>query len=534
MHKNRDHMSDLIDDPSPGQNTPEFTVSEISGAVKKTIEGAFGRVRVRGEVGRVMLARSGHLYFDVKDDRSVIAAVSWKGQVSRLSIMPEEGMEVIVSGKITTFGSQSKYQINVDDVVVAGEGALMAMLEKRKKALAAEGLFAPERKKKIPFLPEVIGVVTSPSGAVIRDILHRLRDRFPRKVLIWPVAVQGDACAPQVAAAIEGFNRLTPGGALPRPDLLIVARGGGSIEDLWGFNEEVVARAAAASEIPLISAVGHETDTTLIDFVSDLRAPTPTAAAEHAVPVRLELLAWTEEQGTRLTRALEQGVNQRSQRLRDLSRALPRADALLDGPRQRLDTASLKLPVALTQMTQTRRVKLSEASAGLRPRALTARLAPLRDRLSMAANRLGPGLSRGTADRRREFDRLTARLDAGRITLANQQRAQALKDTATRLDNAYLSAVSRQKDRLAALERMRQTLGYTETLKRGYAVVRGDGDVVTTQAAASKAAALEIEFADGRLTLDGSASAPVTKALTPKPARKAKPKKDAPDQGSLF
>lgn len=525
---------DLIDDPTPGQNAPEFTVSEISGAVKKTIEGAFGRVRVRGEVGRVVLARSGHLYFDVKDDRSVIAAVSWKGQVSRLSIMPEEGMEVIVSGKITTFGNQSKYQINVDDVVVAGEGALMAMLEKRKKALAAEGLFAPERKKKIPFLPEVIGVVTSPSGAVIRDILHRLRDRFPRKVLIWPVAVQGDACAPQVAAAIEGFNRLTPGGALPRPDLLIVARGGGSIEDLWGFNEEIVARATAASDIPLISAVGHETDTTLIDFVSDLRAPTPTAAAEHAVPVRLELMAWTEEQGTRLTRALEQGVNQRSQRLRDLSRALPRADSLLDGPRQRLDTAGLKLPVALTQMTQARRVKLSEASAGLRPRALTARLAPLRDRLSMATSRLGPGLSRGTAQHRRELDRLAARLDAGRIAQANQQRNQALQDASARLDNAYLSAVSRQKDRLVALERMRQTLGYTETLKRGYAVVRGDGDVVTTQDAASKAKALEIEFADGRLTLDGSGPAPVTTAPTPKPARKAKPKKGAPDQGSLF
>ncbi|WP_432449484.1 exodeoxyribonuclease VII large subunit [Aliiroseovarius marinus] len=532
---------DLIDDPQPGENAPEFTVSEISGAVKKTIEGAFGRVRVRGEVGRVMLARSGHLYFDVKDDRSVIAAVSWKGQVSRLSIMPEEGMEVIVSGKITTFGSQSKYQINVDDVVVAGEGALMAMLEKRKKMLAAEGLFAPERKKRLPYLPEVIGVVTSPSGAVIRDILHRLRDRFPRKVLIWPVAVQGDACAPQVAAAIEGFNRLTPGGALPRPDLLIVARGGGSIEDLWGFNEEIVARAAAASDIPLISAVGHETDTTLIDFVSDLRAPTPTAAAEHAVPVRLELLAWTDEQGTRLTRALEQGVGQRGQRLRDLARALPRADALLDGPRQRLDTAGLKLPAALTQMTQTRRVKLTEAAAGLRPRALTARLTPLRDRLASATTRLGPGLSRGTAERRREFDRLALRLDAGRMHSANAQRAQVLADVSTRLDNAYLASVSRQKDRLVALERMRQTLGYTETLKRGYAVVRGDGDVVTTQAAAAQAQALEIEFADGKLSL-GDASKDVVKTTPkPKPAqpKSAQPKpaksgKADPDQGSLF
>ncbi|WP_371168501.1 exodeoxyribonuclease VII large subunit [Aliiroseovarius sp. 2305UL8-7] len=500
---------DLIDDPQPGENAPEFTVSEISGAVKKTIEGAFGRVRVRGEVGRVMLARSGHLYFDVKDDRSVIAAVSWKGQVSRLSIMPEEGMEVIVSGKITTFGNQSKYQINVDDVVVAGEGALMAMLEKRKKTLAAEGLFAPERKKKLPFLPEVIGVVTSPSGAVIRDILHRLRDRFPRKVLIWPVAVQGDACAPQVAAAIEGFNKLSPGGALPRPDLLIVARGGGSIEDLWGFNEEVVARAAAASDIPLISAVGHETDTTLIDFVSDLRAPTPTAAAEHAVPVRLELLAWTEEQGTRLTRSLEQALSQRGQRLRDVARALPRPDTLLDTPRQRLDTASHKLPAALRNVAQLRRVKLAEASAGLRPRVLTARLQPMRDSLEKAA----------------------ARLDPGRITETNKRRSMDVANMAGRLDRAYLANTKRHQDRLTALERMRQTLGYTETLKRGYAVVRGDGDVVTTQAAATQAKALEIEFADGRLALDGSATPKETPA---KAQRKAAPKKDAPDQGSLF
>ncbi|MCK8483179.1 exodeoxyribonuclease VII large subunit [Aliiroseovarius sp. S2029] len=500
-------MSDLIDDPTPGQNAPEFTVSEISGAVKKTIEGAFGRVRVRGEVGRVMLARSGHLYFDVKDDRSVLAAVSWKGQVSRLSIRPEEGMEVIVTGKLTTFGSQSKYQLNVDDVVVAGEGALMAMLEKRKKTLAAEGLFAPERKKKLPFLPEVIGVVTSPSGAVIRDILHRLRDRFPRKVLIWPVAVQGEACAPQVAAAIEGFNRLSPGGALPRPDLLIVARGGGSIEDLWGFNEEIVARAAAASDIPLISAVGHETDTTLIDFVSDLRAPTPTAAAEHAVPVRLELLAWTEEQGTRLTRSLEQTLTQRGQRLRDLARALPRPDALLDNPRQRLDTASHKLPNALRHVAQSRRVKLAEASAGLRPRVLTARLQPMHERLKMAG----------------------ARLDPGRITDANKRRTTEMANLSDRLDRAFRANTKSHRDRLSGLERMRQTLGYTETLKRGYAVVRGDGDVVTTQVAAAKAKALEIEFADGRLAVSGDGA-----AKPAAPARTPKPKNDAPDQGSLF
>ena len=319
-------MSDLIDDPLPGQNMPEYTVSEISGEVKRTLEGNFGRVRVRGEVGRVFKARSGHLYYDVKDDKNVLACTTWKGQVAGLSVEPEEGLEVVVTGRLTAFGAQSKYNLNVDEVAVAGQGALMALLEKRRKALAAEGLFDEGRKRPIPYLPEIIGVVTSPSGAVIRDILHRLRDRFPRKVLIWPVAVQGQSSAAEVARAIAGFNALTPGGALPRPDLIIVARGGGSIEDLWGFNEEIVVRAAAASDIPLISAVGHETDTTLIDFASDKRAPTPTAAAELAVPVRLDLLAWLDGQSARLSHALSSGVERRGQRLRDLGRALPRVD----------------------------------------------------------------------------------------------------------------------------------------------------------------------------------------------------------------
>ena len=310
---------DLIDDsPAPSGNQPEYTVSELSGAVKRVIEGEFGLVRVRGEVGRVSRPASGHLYFDLKDDRSVIAAISWKGQVAKMQVRPEEGMEVVATGRMTTFPGQSKYQLIVEDVAPAGAGALMAMLEKRKAALGAEGLFDQARKKPIPYLPKVIGVVTSPSGAVIRDILHRLRDRFPRHVLIWPVAVQGQDCPGQVAAAIKGFNALPEGGPIPRPDVLIVARGGGSLEDLWGFNEEIVVRAAAGSDIPLISAVGHETDTTLIDHAADLRAPTPTAAAELAVPVRLDLLAALEALGARLVRGIGQGVVLRRQRLRDL------------------------------------------------------------------------------------------------------------------------------------------------------------------------------------------------------------------------
>lgn len=339
---------DLLDDDDGG-NAPEFTVSEISGAVKRVIEGEFAHIRIRGELGRVSRPRSGHVYLDLKDDRSVISGVMWKGVASKLQTQPEEGMEVVATGRLTTFPGQSKYQVVIEDLRPAGAGALMAMLEARKAKLAAEGLFDAARKKHLPYLPDVIGVVTSPSGAVIRDILHRLRDRFPRKVLIWPVAVQGAKCAPEVANAIAGFNAMTPGGALPRPDLIIVARGGGSVEDLWGFNEEIVARAVADSNLPVISAVGHETDTTLVDFVSDRRAPTPTAAAEIAVPVRMELAAFLQESQLRITRSINQRLDVRAQRLRDIARVMPRADSLLDPARQRLDVASDRLPAALTR-----------------------------------------------------------------------------------------------------------------------------------------------------------------------------------------
>lgn len=325
-------MSDLIDDPVAGFNQPEFTVSEISGAIKRLIEGEFSHIRLKGEIGRVSYPRSGHVYLDLKDEKSVISAVVWKGVAARLPMRPEEGLEVVATGRVTTFAGQSKYQLIIEDLKPAGMGALMAMLEKRKAQLAAEGLFDAGRKKPLPYLPDVIGVVTSPSGAVIRDILHRLRDRFPRKVLIWPVAVQGERCAGEVSRAIAGFNALEAGGAIPRPDLLIVARGGGSLEDLWGFNEESVARAAAASDIPLISAVGHETDTTLIDYVSDKRAPTPTAAAELAVPVRHELAAWVNAQDARMSQALSTSFGRNRQRVADLARALPRLETILENP----------------------------------------------------------------------------------------------------------------------------------------------------------------------------------------------------------
>ena len=297
-------------------NLVELTVSELSGQVKRLVEDSFGRVRVRGELGRVSFPASGHVYFDIKDDKAVLSGVMWKGTAQKLAMQPEQGLEVIMTGKLTTFAGQSRYQIVVEAMEPAGEGALMALLEARKKQLAAEGLFDEARKQALPYLPETIGVITSPSGAVIRDILHRLADRFPCHVIVWPVRVQGESCAEEVAKAIAGFNALPADGDIARPDLLIVARGGGSLEDLWGFNEEIVARTAAQSDIPLISAVGHETDTTLIDFAADRRAPTPTAAAEMAVPVRADLVAQVNDAQTRLLRAQTRRLEQTRNHLR--------------------------------------------------------------------------------------------------------------------------------------------------------------------------------------------------------------------------
>lgn len=492
-------MSDLIDDPNPGENAPEFSVSDLSGVIKRMIEGEFSHVRVKGEVGRVSRPRSGHIYLDLKDDRSVLAGVIWKGVAGRLTVQPEEGMEMVATGRLTTFPGQSRYQIVIEDLKPAGMGALMAMLEKRKAQLAGEGLFAAERKRPLPYLPEVIGVITSPSGAVIRDILHRLRERFPRKVLIWPVAVQGEKSAPEVARAIAGFNALTPGGAMPRPDLLIVARGGGSIEDLWGFNEEAVVRAAAASEIPLISAVGHETDTTLIDYAADKRAPTPTAAAELAVPVRLELLAWADGQEARLTHALTAGVRQRGQRLRDLARSLPRVETLVEGPRQRLDNWGDRLPAALIRSVQVRRVRLSEGAGSLRPGLLQRAVTAEARRLENTAARLNlHGLQRDMKARRRDLDALTGRMG-----------------------EAARRAQSGWRERLEGLDRLRETLGYKATLQRGYAVVRGGGKVLTQKAEAAEAGGLEIEFADGKLQIGGS-------------SKPAAARKKPPEQGQLF
>ena len=450
-------MSDLIDSPGQGENAPEYSVSELSSVLKRMIEGEFSNVRIRGEVGRVSKPASGHLYFDLKDDKSVIASVTWRGQASKLATQPEEGLEVVATGKITTFAGQSRYQMIVSEMSVAGVGALMAQLEKRKKKLESEGLFDKALKKEIPYLPEVIGVITSSSGAVIRDILHRLSDRFPRKVLIWPVSVQGEKCAPEVTAAINGFNKLTPGGAMPRPDLLIVARGGGSIEDLWGFNEESVVRAVSESEIPLISAVGHETDTTLIDYASDLRAPTPTAAAEYAVPVRADLMGWLSSMDERRLRSLSSNLETKWQRLKDLSRGLPLPTELVAMQAQRLDSISDRLPRALSIVSNNKRSLLLQTSAGLRPQVLKLKLV---------------------------------------------ERTELINRFVKNIKSNMKIKIQHHQSALEGLERIRQTLGYEATLRRGYTVVRDqDGKLVTSVKKAENKKVLEIEFQDGKTSL---------------------------------
>jgi len=359
-------QSTLFDPARPGSNMPEFSVGEISKLLKKTVEDNFGQVRVRGEVSGYKAAPSGHVYFDLKDQDACLASVCWKGQVGKLGLRLENGMEIVVTGRLTTYMARSNYQLVVEQAALAGMGALLKLLEDRKKRLEAEGLFDPARKQLLPYLPDVIGVVTSPTGAVIRDILHRLADRFPRRVLIWPVVVQGEGAAQQIAAAIEGFNALPKSGPVPRPDLLIVARGGGSMEDLMPFNEEIVVRAAAASNIPLISAVGHETDTTLIDFASDVRAPTPTAAAEMAVPVRETLLAQLADDANRLRQCMRRALEERHEKLLYLGRALGDPAQALEPLLQRLDEKSERLLLAWRGYYDRRFSRMLEAAGKIR------------------------------------------------------------------------------------------------------------------------------------------------------------------------
>jgi exodeoxyribonuclease VII large subunit len=438
----------------------------------------------------------------LKDEKSVIAGVIWKGVADKLITRPEEGMEVVARGRVTTFGGQSKYQIIIDDLRPAGVGALMAMLEKRKKQFQAEGIFEPEHKIQLPYLPEIIGVVTSPSGAVIKDILHRLNDRFPRKVVLWPVAVQGENCAKEVSRAIDGLNSLAKQNPLIAPDLIIVARGGGSIEDLWGFNEELVVRSAFKSTIPLISAIGHETDTTLLDYVADVRAPTPSAAAEMAVPVRHELLALLDNNEARLTRALSQILSNRSQRLLDFSRSLPRVFGLLEGPTQRLDSISTRLPTSLSSSVRLKKSRLVEISTGIKPASLFMRLENSRSKFDLQSRQLTNLFAHFIVLKKQTLSSFFLRIESLSLKRDIQQEQKNLKDLSFRLKKAYDIIAKDLGTKLQSIDRLRETLGYRQTLDRGYAIIRSSDSVITDKSKTLHLTDLIIEFRDGELPVE--------------------------------
>ncbi|HJR20783.1 MAG TPA: exodeoxyribonuclease VII large subunit [Dongiaceae bacterium] len=475
-------------------NLAELTVSELSAAIKRALESGFERVRVRGEISGFKRAGSGHLYLQLKDDAACIEAVIWRSTAIRLGLNPEDGMEVVATGRITSYAERSKYQLVIDRLELAGLGALLKLLEDRKKKLAAEGLFDAARKRPLPLLPNVIGVVTSPSGAVIRDILHRLEDRFPRHVLLWPVLVQGEGAAQQVANAIRGFNALPAGGKVPRPDVLIVARGGGSLEDLMAFNEEIVVRAAAASEIPLISAVGHETDTTLIDFASDRRAPTPTAAAEMAVPVRADLIAEVAQCGHRLARAASRQIAEQRLTIEGLGRGLPDPVRLIQEKSQQLDHWIERRDNAQRGFFDRKRDQLH---------ALGSRLRTPRDQIAAMRNALGFAVSHLSTCVSAALERSGRRLDNAGAHL----RPKLLRDL-----------VERRSDALAGCAALLESYSYEHVLKRGFALVRDEDDQPLTSAAAlSSGMPVTLQFHDGRARalVDGGSAAPKRKVAKP-------------------
>jgi len=508
-------MTDLAPNDS---NAPPYSVSELAFALKRTLEDRYGFVRLRGELSKVTHHSNGHVYLTIKDDKSAIDGVVWKGNVRGLGVRPEHGLEVIVTGKITTYPAGSRYQIVIDSMEAAGVGALLAQLERLKAKLAAEGLFAPERKQPLPSMPAVIGVITSPTGAVIRDILHRIRDRWPCQVLVWPCVVQGDAAPAQVSAAIRGFNAIEPGGPVPRPDILIVARGGGSVEDLWAFNDESLARTVAEGTIPLISAVGHETDTTLIDFVSDRRAPTPTAAAEMATPVLAELRALISDFDRRLNRTGARLIEDRRTRLVSAARGLPRPDDILALAQQRFDIASGRLDAALHRNTTVHAQELLKVTARLTPEVLTRQRAIKADRLGDLSKRLDLAAHRAP-DRVAQHARLPALWQ--RLNAAGDRRLQ------------------RDADRLAGLEKLRQSLNPERPLELGFALVRkGDGTLARSAADLVSGERVNLKFKSGDrdAVIDGEGGfvPPPAQAAAPAPKPRPKPPTPPAGQGDLF
>lgn len=510
-------MADLT--PEPRRNAPEYSVGDLSNAIKRALEDGFGYVRLRGEVSGFRGAHSsGHCYFALKDDKARIDAVVWKGNWSRLKVKPEEGMEVVVTGRVSSFPGTSRYQIIIEALEPAGAGALMALLEERKRKFAAEGLFEEARKKPLPFLPRVVGIVTSPTGAVIRDMLHGFTERFPTCVLVWPVPVQGEGSALKIATAIRGFNALPPNGRIPRPDVLIVARGGGSLEDLWGFNDEAVVRAAAESAIPLISAVGHETDWTLIDLVADARAPTPTKAAEWAVPKYSELMSAVADRGQRLRIAGRRMLEAARTHLKAAARGLPCLEDLTALPRQRVDALEQRLPRALLANTRSHAMRQARITGRLTPGLLQALLERRDRRLSDDFARARTAMQRATSERRMRFERVAGRLRADVLTRRLEQKRHML-DSCSKLLTSY---------------------SYQGVLARGFAIVRDDkGMMVRRAAGLDPGRMLEIELLDGRKMVEVKGRPVAEQAPERDPAstatapRKSK-KPSGPPQGSLF
>jgi exodeoxyribonuclease VII large subunit len=486
---------------SLGSNLPEYSVSELSAAIKGTLERAYGYVRLRGEISGFRGAHSsGHCYFALKDEKARIEAVIWRSTVQMLRIKPAEGLEVIATGRITSYPGTSKYQIVIDALEPAGIGALMALLDERKKRLAAEGLFDRARKRPLPFLPRVIGIVTSPTGAVIRDMLAGFRERFPARVLLWPVRVQGETCAAEVAGAIAGFNAMPPGGPIPRPDVLIVARGGGSLEDLWGFNEEIVARAAAASAIPLVAAVGHETDWTLIDWVADARAPTPTKAAEWVVPKYAELVEQTGKLGLRLRTAAWRVVEALRVHLRAAQRGLPRRQDLLALPRQRYDSAERRLGRALLENARAHERRLVRIATRLTPQLLATRIERAGARLDGLWRHAAASLAAATARRRLHLERAGSRLAPQAIGDRIARCSERTAALNARLQQGIVTALGARRRYLVACGKLLSSLSYQGVLKRGFALLRdARGSSVRSVRQVAPGARLDIELADGHV-----------------------------------
>lgn len=516
-------MTDAL--PQATGNVAEFTVSELAGAIKRALEDGFGYVRLRGEIsGYRGPHSSGHCYFGLKDDKSKIDAVIWRGVLGRIKFKPEEGMEVIATGKISSFPSSSKYQIVIEAMEPAGAGALMAQLEQRKKKLAAEGLFEASRKRSIPFLPRVVGIITSPTGAVIRDMLHGFAERFPTRVVVWPVRVQGETSAAEVTAAVRGFNAIEPGGRVPRPDVIIVARGGGSLEDLWGFNDEMLVRAVAASGLPVISAVGHETDWTLIDLVADARAPTPTKAAEWAVPKHSELLAQSADLGARLRIATRRALEQARAHWKAAARGLPTPQDLIALPRQRFDATEKRLGRALLANTRAHAMRHARVSSRLQHRLLTVRIERCERRIGENAERARAALTRTAGVRRQRFERV-----GGRLT-----------------PQSLLNRIDGKRRLLDAHTKLLSSLSYQSVLARGYALIRDDsGAAIRSAAQVTSGQRLDIELRDGHVaaeaasigsgtTSGGSATPKPSQEPTPNPGIRTPQRRAGPGQGSLF